>query len=138
MINAIAIVVKIIGNPMIGLVTIAIIVNGTGANHQPLLLVSCKRLTATDIPGKKTNKVNEEPNINPTVGSPNNVIKFIETEVVTVNKTHHQYSEREARPEKVAYFLKQVFIDSINFILVSPFLFCSCQYSTIFINMLAT
>jgi len=33
------------------------------------------------------------------------------------NRNHHQYSEREARPEKSAYFEKQVLIDSPNVIL---------------------
>ncbi|WP_210115115.1 hypothetical protein, partial [Roseovarius aestuariivivens] len=31
-----------------------------------------------------------------------------------MNNTNHQYSDREARPEKVTYFTKQVLMASVN------------------------
>mgnify|MGYP003597653833 FL=1 len=42
---------------------------------------------------------------------------LVATVANNTNKNHHQYSEREARPEKSAYFEKQVLMDSPNVML---------------------
>jgi hypothetical protein len=40
----------------------------------------------------------------------------VASDIRTVKRNHHQYSDREARPSNAAYFEKQVLIDSPNVI----------------------
>ena len=46
---------------------------------------------------------------------------FITIDATITQITQYQYSSLDARPEKVAYFLKQVLIDWVRFILFSYF-----------------
>ena len=82
-------------NPMQGMAPIS--------NHQPLRPVSCSLLTWADVSGKISARV---PIQNSGPHSAAGVLKMImSAKVVIISKIHtnrknHQYSEREALPEK--------------------------------------
>lgn len=78
--------------------------------HQPDLPTSCNLLQATEIEGKIKMIFAKET----TLPSPKSVDKANPT--MTQKRLNHQYSLRLARPVNVAYFLKQVEIDSVNVI----------------------
>ena len=92
---------------------------GIGASqincHQPLRLPSCSRRVVTHIEGKNVTKPNTE-----LAGcmvliqrtKPSNKDKMVLPR--RQNNIKYQNSERDARPEKVTYFEKQVFMDSVK------------------------
>ena len=54
------------------------------------------------------------PNANPRSPAVTTSTKAAKKLSSVVNSTHHQYSDREARPSKVAYFEKQADIESVS------------------------
>ena len=66
------------------------------SSHQPLLLMSCRRRTATPIEGIKTAKPKIPERIVPTLG-----IKLRMMLTMAYAKVNHQYSGRVARPSKL-------------------------------------
>lgn len=76
--------------------------------HKALRLVSCKRRTDTAMLGNIVAKQNITcSTLMPIILSIDIITKLI----IVHSNDHHQNSDRDARPEKVAYFLKQVLID---------------------------
>ena len=74
--------------------------------HQPLRFVSCSLRVAAEIAGVNvmSEKIPLSRWLTGTSAKP----------PTTMNRTNHQYSEREASPWKSKYFAKQVWIDSWN------------------------
>ena len=96
--------------------------------HHPDKSRSCKRRTLTASVGKMSDKsIMEKIKMNNHVRNPkfeNNQIPRPKTIAVTdctmrVNKTHHQYSDRPARPSKSPYLFQHVVTASFNPI-ISP------------------
>ena len=82
--------------------TPTMVIGGTRRrSHQAERSMSCNRRTCTDSDGKSSANLMSHPmtGINPNTN---------------VSSTNHQYSEREARPLKSMYLLRQVLVDSIK------------------------
>jgi hypothetical protein len=89
-------------------------------SHQADAFMSCKRRAPTAKLGTRTNTKNPHETGKPTAGPENEETKaLIIIHAKMVNKTNHQYSAREARPEKVAYLPKQAMTASKNDMAVS-------------------
>jgi hypothetical protein len=83
-------------------------INQRRRNH-PLLSTSGNRRTPTAIDGRRTANENRPDNVSLTMPSA--------ADARNVNRKNHQYSDLEARPSNIAYFEKQVRIDSLNVIM---------------------
>ncbi len=75
------------------------------SNHQPLRPVSCNLLTASPRPGRRRGRETRYPTQGMEDGSMGSYPIAMSTGVATMdriplNKKNHQYSEREALPEK--------------------------------------
>lgn len=73
---------------------------------QPLRSVSWSRLVVTAMYGSKVARVKASESFS--------LMMLRHAVAMRLNKTHHQNSDRDAVPRKVAYLLKQVLIDSLN------------------------
>lgn len=76
--------------------------------HQPLRPISCSLLDVTAIDGRKTAREIIDARVSLTICE--------NAESRNVNNTHHQNSDRAARPLNSVYFFKQMPIDSVNVI----------------------
>ena len=77
-------------------------------NHQPDRSTSCNLRTATAIDGSKIARLKREPS--------SGLMRVNTEALVKANENQYQYSDLDALPEKVPYFLKQVLTASVKFI----------------------